>query len=226
MKKFFSILFVLAAVASLRADAYQDRYRFLVRMESCEAILRETQADPARAIPPEIMHRAKALVITNQGKFGAGIGLQSGYGVILVKKANGSWSIPVVIRAGETSLGLQFGGSRIETVYVIMDEQTPRLLFEGRVNFGVDAAAVAGPHASEIAKASKDLLKVPVQVYSNKKGLFLGATIKSGYISRSDEINRAYYEVDYDLPELLYGNFVKPPFDVRPLMEFVTQLSP
>jgi lipid-binding SYLF domain-containing protein len=226
MKKLLSLFIVLATVVSLRADAYHDRYRFLVRMETCEAILREFQADPARAIPAEVLQRAKALVITTQFKAGAIVGLQEGYGTILVKKPNGSWSIPVLVRAGEISLGLQFGGSRIETVYVIMDERTPRLLFEGRFNIGVDAAAVVGPHASEIAKADKELLSVPVQVYSNEKGLFAGATVKTGYITRTDAINRAYYEVDYDLPELLYGNFVKPPFDVRPLMEFVTQLSP
>jgi SH3 domain-containing YSC84-like protein 1 len=227
MKKFLSVILMLAATVSLHADAYRDRYRFLVRMETCEAILREFQADPARAIPAEVLQRAKALVITTQFKTSAVLGFQEGYGTILVKKPNGSWSIPVVIRAGEASLGLQFGGTRIETIYVIMDERTPRLLFEDRFNIGVDAAAVAGPHAAEIEKTNVKLLTVPVLVYSNQKGLFAGASVKSGYITRSDAVNRAYYEVDYDLPELLYGNFVKsPPFDVRPLMEYVTQLSP
>jgi SH3 domain-containing YSC84-like protein 1 len=68
---------------------------------------------------------------------------------------------------------------------------------------------------------------VPVLVYTNQKGLFAGATVKSGYITRSDSVNRAFYALDYDLPELLYGNFVKPiPADVKPLMDYVTQLSP
>lgn len=227
MKKILSLFIVLAAVVSLRADSTRDRYRFIDRVETCEAILREFQADPDRAIPAEILQRAKAIVITTQFKGGVIVGFQEGYGTILVKKPNGSWSIPVVIRAGEASLGLQLGGSRIESVYVIMNENTPRQLFEGRFNIGVDAAAVAGPHASEIEKSNKELLSVPVLVYTNQKGLFAGATVKSGYITRSDAVNRAYYGVDYDLPELLYGNFVNPiPSYVRPIMEYVTQLSP
>ena len=227
MKKLLSLLIVLASVASLKADATQDRFNFIARVETCEAILREFQEDPNRAIPAEVLQRAKAIVITTQVKLSFGIGLKEGYGTILVKKPNGSWSVPVVVRAGEASLGLQLGGSSVETIYVMMNEETPRQLFEGRFNIGVDAAAVAGPHASEIEKSNQALFSVPVLVYSNKKGLFAGASVKSGYITRSDSVNRAYYGVAYDLPELLYGNFVNPtPFYVKPLMDYVTSLSP
>lgn len=227
MKKILSLFIVLATVVSLHADSNKDRERFVSRVETCEAILREFQADPARAIPSDVLQHAKGIVITNQIRGGLILGLQEGYGTIMVKKSNGSWSIPVVIRAGEASLGLQLGGSRLETVYVIMNENTPRYLFEGRFNIGVDAAAVAGPRVADAEKSNRELLTVPVLVYSNQKGLFAGATVKSGYITRSDAINRAYYAVDYDLPELLYGNFVNPvPAEVKPLMAYVTQLAP
>lgn len=227
MKKLLSLLLVFAAVASLHASVERNRHRFIERVETCEAILREFQADPERAIPAEVLRRAKGLVITTQIRGGLLVGFQEGYGTILVKKPDGKWSIPVVIRAGEASLGLQIGGSRIETIYVLMDERVPRMLFRGRVNIGVDAAAVAGPRAAEVEKSNKELLSVPVQVYSSHKGLFAGATVKSGYIMRSDEVNRAFYKLDYDLPELLYGDFVNPiPGYVRPLVDYVTELSP
>ena len=227
MKKLLSLLLVLATALAARADSNLDRDRFVTRLETCEAILREFQADPARAIPAEVLHHAKGLVITSQIKGGIILGFQEGFGTVLVKKSNGHWSVPVVVRAGEASLGLQLGGSRIESVYVLMDEQTPRLLFEGRFNIGVDAAAVAGPRVAEAEKSNQPLLNVPVLVYTNRQGLFAGATVKSGYITRSDAVNRAFYAIDYDLPELLYGNFANPiPAEVKPLMDYVTQLSP
>ncbi len=226
MKTFLSFLFLFAAALSLHADSSGDRARFITRMETCEAILREFQANPNLAIPSDVLRGAKALVITNQIKGGLVLGLQEGYGTILVKKNNGQWSIPVVVRAGEASVGLQLGGSRIENVYVIMSEATPRQLFEGRFNIGVDAAAVAGPRVADAEKSNRELLSVPVLVYSNQKGYFAGATVKSGYITRSDAINRAFYALDYDLPELLYGNFVNPvPAEVKPLMDYVTELT-
>jgi len=226
MKTLLSFLILFATALSLHADSNNDRDRFLTRVETCEAILREFQANPNVAIPADVLRAAKALVITNQIKGGLILGLQEGYGTILVKKTNGQWSIPVVVRAGEASVGLQLGGSRIETIYVIMSEDTPRHLFEGRFNIGVDAAAVAGPRVADAEKSNRELLTVPVLVYSNQKGYFAGATVKSGYITRSDAINRAFYAVDYDLPELLYGNFVNPiPVGVKPLMDYVSQLT-
>ena len=226
MKKLLCFLIALSAAVSLHADSKRDRNRFVTRLETCEAILREFQDDSTRAIPSQVLQQAKAIVIVTQIKGGVVLGFQEGYGTILVKRTDGSWSIPVVVRAGEASLGLQLGGSRIESVYVLMDERTPRQLFEGRFNIGVDAAAVAGPHASEIENANKALLNVPVYVYTNQKGLYAGATVNSGYITRSDAVNRAFYVSDYDLPELLYGNFIHPiPAEVKPLMDYVTAIT-
>ncbi len=226
MKKILFLLLGLAATASLRADTTADHDKFVTRVETCEAIIREFQADPATAIPAEVLKRAKGIVIVNQIKAGIILGFQEGYGTILVKKPNGRWSIPVVVHAGEASLGLQLGGSRIETIYVITDEQTPRLLFEGRFNIGVDAKAVAGPRVAESEKWNRELLNTPVLVYPKQKGLYAGATVKTGYITRSDAINRAFYATDYDLPELLYGEWIKIPAEVQPLMAYITQLAP
>ncbi|HTJ78390.1 MAG TPA: lipid-binding SYLF domain-containing protein [Rariglobus sp.] len=226
MKKLLCLLLGLMAAATLRADANADSGTFVKRVETCEAILREFQESPATAVPAEVLRGAKAIVITNQIQGGFILGFKAGYGTILVKKPDGQWSIPVLINAGNASLGLQLGGSAVQTVYIVMDEKTPRLLFEGRFNIGVDAQAVAGPHVSEKESTNRELLTTPVLVYSKKKGLYAGATVKTGFLTRSDAINRAYYGVPYDLPELLYGNFVQPTADVKPLMDYVTQLSP
>ena len=226
MKKLICLLIGLMAAASLRADAKTDHDTFVTRVESCEAIIREFQASPTTAIPAEVLQRAKAIVITNQLKAGFILGFKAGYGAILIKKSNGQWSIPVLVDAGNASLGLQLGGSSVETVYIITDEQTPRLIFESRFNIGVDAQAVAGPRVSEKEKLNRDILNTSVIVYDKKKGLYAGATVKAGFIARSDAINRSYYGVPYDLPELLYGDFVSPiPADVKPLMDYVSSLS-
>ncbi len=227
MKKLLCLLLGLTATAALRADANTDHDTFVKRVETCEAIIREFQSDPTIAIPSEVLQRAKALVIANQFKAGIILGFQAGYGTIMIKKSNGQWSIPVLVSSGDASLGLQLGGSSVQSVYVIMDEKTPSLLFEGRFNIGVDAQAIAGPRVAEKETWNRELLNTPVLVYSKKKGLYAGATVKTGYLTRSDSINRAYYGVPYDLPELLYGDYVKPvPADVKPLMDYVTQLSP
>jgi lipid-binding SYLF domain-containing protein len=52
-----------------------------------------------------------------------------------------------------------------------------------------------------------------------------GATVKAGYMSRNDDANRRFYDTEYTMPELLYGNFVPPPANVQPLMAYIKQIA-
>lgn len=216
---FTSVALVPAAMAKL------TRAECVTRVESCEAILREFQADPAYAVPASVLQRARAIVIVNQFKAGFLFGVKDGYGVVMVKRANG-WSIPVLISAGEASFGLQVGAKSIETVMIITDDQTPKLLFKERFNVGVDAKAVAGPRAAEAEKENHSIVDAPVLVYSKTKGLYAGATVKAGYLSRADSANFELYNTQYTLPELLYSDWVQPNEDVKHLMDFVKQIAP
>src|SRR5690606_5859230 len=201
-----------ATGAAAREPSRQD---YVERIESCEAILREFMASPETAIPSEVLQRAKAIVITNQFRAGFILGVKDGYGVILAKRPNGSWSVPALLNAGEASIGLQLGGTAVETVYVLTDDTTPRLLFDGRFNIGADAKAVAGPRAAEVESMNQGILTTPVIVYTKSKGLFAGATVKAGWIQRNDRANRNFYNTDYTLPEILYSDWVQAPSEVQ-----------
>jgi len=208
--------------------APSERENLVSRVESCEAILREFTSEKAALIPANVLKQARAIIIVNQFKAGFIVGVQGGYGVILVKRANG-WSTPALLRAGEASLGLQLGGKAVETVYVITDEQTPRLLLNGRFDIGADAKAVAGPRVAE-ADAWKDgnPLKVPVLIYSRKNGLYAGATVKAGFVTRDDDANRLLYNtttVHFGLPEQLYGDYVKPVIESEYLRNYVQRIT-
>lgn len=216
---------LLAAALLAPAARADDGAKYVTRFETCEAILREFQADPQLAIPADVLRQARALVIVNQVKGGLVLGLQYGYGTVLVRRPDGAWSIPVLVKAGEASLGLQLGGQRVETIYVLMDDQTPRLLFANRFNIGVDARAVAGPRVYEAEKLSRDILSTPVLVYGRGQGYYAGATVKTGWIDRDDSANSTYYKTHYTMPELLYGDAVPPTPAVLPLINYVTSLT-
>ncbi|MEO6005911.1 MAG: lipid-binding SYLF domain-containing protein [Opitutus sp.] len=227
MKKIvlLSLLALIGAFASPAAHA-MNRPDLVARVESCEAILREFMANPATAIPSSILQQAKAIVIVNQFKAGLFLGIKDGYAVIMVKQANGHWSLPVMLAAGEASLGFQVGAKADETIMVIMNDQTPRLLFNQRFNAGVDAKAVAGPKVAASEKDNHPIIEAPVLIYSKSRGLFAGATVKTGYIARNDEANFTLYGTQYTLPELLYSDWVKPPSEVQPLMSYMQQIAP
>ncbi len=154
MKKLLLLsLLALFSAASVRADK-DPRADYVTRVESCEAILREFMAKPETAIPASVLASAHAIVITNQIKAGFIFGVKDGYGVILVKQAGGRWSIPVLIGAGEVSFGFQIGANTSETILVITDDATPKMIFNRRFNVGVDAKAVAGPNAMLMPRRS------------------------------------------------------------------------
>ncbi|WP_043584539.1 lipid-binding SYLF domain-containing protein [Geminisphaera colitermitum] len=223
--KRLGILFACFAILASAVCAETSRKTLVTRFESCEAIIREFQANAETQIPAEVLKQAKGIIITNQVKGGFIFGMRYGYGVVLVRQADGSWSIPVLIRAGETSLGLQIGGNTIETVYIITDAQTPKLLFADRLNIGVDANAVYGPRAADVEKLNRELLNTPVLVYAKGKGLYAGATVKTGWISRNDEDNFTFYQTQNALPELLYSNWVQPPAEVQPLINYIGEIT-
>jgi len=225
MKKFLILSLVALFTASL-AQAAITRADAITRVESCEAILQEFQRRPETAIPSNVLQRAKALIILNQFRAGFFFGVKDGYGVIMVRRADNSWSIPVLIRAGEASLGLQVGATSVESIYVVMDANVPKLLFKERFNIGVDAKAVAGPHEASKERYNEEILKTPILAYTRAVGAFVGATVKAGYLNRDDDINMLLYHTQYKLPELLYGDFVPPVPEVLPLMHLVQRIAP
>jgi lipid-binding SYLF domain-containing protein len=173
-----------------------------------------------------VWQKARAVMILSQFKAGFIFGVKGGYGVLMVKKPNGRWSLPVLIDASEASLGLQVGAKSVDTVCILTDDATPRLLFTNRYNIGVDAKAVAGPSAAEYENDAKNTFIAPVLVYSKSVGLFAGATVKAGHVQRNDAANFILYNTSYTMPELLYSDWVTPPAEVQPLMAYVQQLAP
>jgi VCBS repeat-containing protein len=228
MKKLLTLsLVALLCATSVRADdAHTPRSDLVVRVETCEAIIREFMGSSSTAIPAGVWQQARGVMILSQFKAGFIFGVKGGYGVLMVKKPNGHWSLPVLIDASEASLGLQVGAKTVDTVCILTDDATPRLLFTNRLNIGVDAKAVAGPDSAEYENDATRTFIAPVLVYSKSVGLYAGATVKAGRVQRNDVANFTLYNTSYTMPELLYSDWVTPPSEVQPLMAYLQQLSP
>jgi len=228
MKKFLTILLCVAAFAGTHtAQAAQvKRSTLLERMDTCEAILQDLQSSTKTAIPADILRRARGLVIVNQVQAGFIFGVKDGYAIAMVRRPNGRWSVPAFLNTGEASLGLQAGVKAINTVYVILDDATARLLLNRKVNFGAEAKAVAGVRASESQAVTKQIPgNANVLVYSLREGYYLGLAIKTGFMSPNEEANRVLYNSTNKLPELLYSDWVQPPPETRFIINYVTKLT-
>jgi lipid-binding SYLF domain-containing protein len=226
MKKFLLTLFCALVLPGVLSAAGQTRATVVAHLDTCEAILQDLQGNAKTAIPADILRRAKGIVIVNQFQAGFIFGIKDGYAVALVRRPNGKWSVPAFLRAGELSFGLQAGGKSINAVYVLMDDQTARLLFKSKMNLGAEAKAVAGVRAAERERTTQALPNEPnVYVYSATEGLFLGASIKTGYMSPDETGNRLFYDSNNRLPELLFSDWVTPPTEARFIMDYVSKIT-
>ena len=228
MKKLltFSLVAILGAASARADDSHTSRSELVGRVDTCETILRQFMATPKTAIPPAVWSQARGVMILSQFKAGFLFGVKGGFGILMVKKPNGHWSVPVLIDASEASLGLQVGAKDVDSVFILTDDATPRLLFTSRFNIGVDAKAVAGPSSAEYENDSQTTFVAPVLVYTKSVGLYAGATVKAGHVQRNDIANFTLYNTSYTMPELLYSDWVTPPQEVQPIMSYVQQLAP
>ena len=218
------LLAVAFSLATAAGAADFKRADYVARLQTCEAILQSTMLYPSSAIPADVLRRAKGLVIVNQMQVSFLLGVKDGWGVAMVKKPSGQWSLPVFIQASELSLGLQAGGKSIETIYVLMDDAAARLLFRTRFKFGLDAKAVAGPHTAEADRSTPEF-DAQVLVYSNVSGFYAGATVKTGTIAPLVEATQQFYQTRYGIPEILFSDWVPPQPEAQELMNYVQRLS-
>ena len=227
MKKLLTALFCIAALAvALPARAEVKRSKLVERLDTCEAILQDLQSSTKTAIPADILRRARALVVVNQVQAGLIFGVKDGYAVALVRRPNGRWSVPAFLNTGEASLGLQAGVKALNTVLVIMDDATARLLLNRKVNFGAEAKAVAGVRAAEAERVTRPLPDAAnVFVYSLQEGYYLGAALKTGYMAPNEEANRVFYNTNNKMPELLYSDWVQAPTEAQYLINYIAKIT-
>lgn len=214
----------LAAFLATPSFAETKREDLVIQAETCEAILQEFMASPKTAIPASVLREAKGIVIVNQFQVGFVLGGKGGYGVVLARKPDGSWSVPAFLDTGEASFGLQLGGRSLHTVYIINTDAGVRLLYKAKFNFGVNANAVAGPRVAEAEEATQ-IIKAPVYIYQKSSGLYAGAKVKSGWLSPHNKANRVFYNTTYTMPEILFSDWIAPQPEVVPLINYVTRLA-
>lgn len=231
MKKLLSffllaVAFLAPALTASAATPEVKRETLIERLDTCEAILQDLQSSTKTAIPAEVLRRAQGIVVVNQVQAGFLFGIKDGYAIAMVRRPNGKWSIPVFLRAGEASFGLQAGVKAVNTVLVLMDTETARLLLKSRFNFGAEAKVQAGIRGNEGEAVTKQLLEgAEILAYSLQEGYYLGAAIKTGFMQPNESANKVFYQSNHKTPELLFSDWVTPPPETRYIMDYVTRLT-
>src|SRR5512133_528303 len=170
MKKLFFIL-AMSSLAVVVADAAEQD-----TVNRCAAIISQFQQMPEKAIPRDVLRRAKGLAIMSVVKAGFIFSAKGGQGVVIARTPRG-WSGPSFIATGGGGWGLQAGAEVTDFVMVLNNNAAVQAFSRGgNVTIGVDVSAAAGPVGRTAAGAV--MPTAAVYTYSRSKGLFVGVSLE------------------------------------------------
>ena len=202
MKKLFLLLAMSSLAVAVADAAEQDT------VNRCAAIISQFQQMPEKAIPRDVLRRAKGLAIMSVVKAGFIFSAKGGQGVVVARTPHG-WSGPSFIATGGGGWGLQAGAQITDFVIVLNTDAAVQAFSRGgNVTVGVDLSAAAGPVGRTAAGAV--MPTAAVYTYSRSKGLFVGVSLEGAVIGTQRQSNFNYYEKLVRADSILSG-VTKPP---------------
>ena len=189
---------VVAAIAFFGLNTFGQNTKELKaaqeRVDKASAVISDIMRIDDRAIPRDLLEKAKAIVVFPGAlKFGFILGAQGGSGVVIRRLANG-WSAPAFLNMGGGSIGPQIGGQKTDYVLLVMNENGMNGLLVDKFEIGAEGSVSAGPVGRTAAASTNVTLDAEILSYSRSKGLFAGFSLKGVVITQDQDINQAIYQ--------------------------------
>ena len=120
--------------------------RELTTLDSATKTVKALGDIPLKGIPKVLLRDSAAVAIVPRlVKAGFVVGAYRGHGILVVHKADGSWSDPVFIALEGVGIGTQAGIEKTELVLVFKTSKSMDRALSGNVTLGGDVAIAAGP---------------------------------------------------------------------------------
>lgn len=226
MNRLLSILAVLALAIPMAAQADDDLNQ---RVQAANEVLKDFQAIPEQAIPPNLLNRAYAVaVLPNVIKGAFFVGGSYGKGVLLVRHNDGSWSNPAFIKLGNVSLGWQFGGQGADLVLVFRSPRGIDNIAQGKFTLGGSASASAGPVGRTALAMTDGEFKSEIYTYARSRGAFIGFAMDGGVITIDQLANATWYGNTNDgaAARIFSDRSIATPPGAQPLLATLAAMAP
>lgn len=196
-----ALCMVLVAGAALAMDKMEAD----LKVQEATINVKQFMQSPDAGTPRWLLQRCKAIAIfPNMVKAGFVIGGKYGTGVVLVKKADGTWTPPAFFLMGGLNVGFQIGAEAVDLFMVIMTDKGLQGILKNQVKFGVDASVAAGPVGRTAdASLSGASFSADIYSYSRSQGAFAGATVGGAGIEFDAKSSQAYYGQALSVTDIL-----------------------
>jgi lipid-binding SYLF domain-containing protein len=130
-------------------------------------------------------------IVPSYGRAALGVGAAGGSGVLVTKRADGSWGNPAFFNTGALSIGLQAGAEGGPIAFVLMNPKAVDS-FRKKNNFSISADA--GLTVVNFARVASGTVSGDVIAWSGNKGMFANAaTIALNDVRFNPRLTEAYY---------------------------------
>ena len=171
-----------------QADSRTDQ-----RLQTSQRVFESFVDLTEQSIPGWLLERAYGVVVVpNVVNAALTIGGRGGKGVMAIRHADGTWSLPTFVTLGGVNFGFQFGVQSTDVVLVLMSRQSVEGIAGGKVTLGADASVAAGPLGRSSAAATDATFSAQVLSYSRNSGLFVGVAL--------DGASGVFFQVVVDAP--------------------------
>lgn len=178
-------------------------------------------------IPDEILRNCAGLAIFNVLRVGHMNGsLAGGSGVVVARRADGTWSPPSAFVVSTLGAGFVFGIDVYECVCVLTTPQHVAAFTRPRVSLGGDASVAVGPVGSGAAvSAALSASAKPMWSYMKSRGVWAGVQIQGTVMLSRADANAALYNQRGISPKTILTGDVAWPEDAKPLFEVLRELE-
>jgi lipid-binding SYLF domain-containing protein len=174
-------------------------------VDRATATVNTMRSDGSFGNAPELLERAKAIMIVPQlVKGGFVFGAEGGEGVLLRKEGHG-WSNPAFYNIAAGSFGLQIGLEESELVLIVMSNRALDAWMRGKFKLGADAGLtvlVVGTNG-EVATAGAG---ADVIAWARTKGAYAGITLSGAVISPRTETDEDYYQQKVSAKQIVFDH--------------------
>jgi lipid-binding SYLF domain-containing protein len=201
------VLLLTGALALQAQETTPDK-----RLRSAADVFREVMATPDKAIPRDLLERAKCIVIIPGMKKAAfGIGGEYGKGFAVCRTGAGRWGDPDPVALSGGSFGLQLGVDSTDVILLVMNDKGLQHLLSDKFAIGGDAEAAAGPVGREAAADTDVSLRAEILSWSRSHGLFAGISLNGTVVAHDKGETEKLYGHEITGKELITGNVAAPP---------------
>ena len=196
------------------------------RLDEAAAVLSEVMHAEDKAIPRDLLDRAKCVAIVPGMKKAAFIvGAKYGKGFISCRgQSDRAWSAPAAIRIEGGSFGFQIGGEETDVIMLVMNDQGMGRLLSSKFTLGGEGEVAAGPVGRSTQAETDSFMTAEILTWSRSRGLFAGVALTGATLREDSEWNNDLYGRKITNREIITST-IAPPAPAQPLLEELNRYS-